>query len=390
MDESKHKILFVALALCGSISGACWFSGAPHIAISIAITTIIWFGISLFVSQQRNTAKAQHPKVESDTNINNQRINEYKKQIAEIAKNNLQNSLQHLTTVQNKIEEAVLSLNNCFNELNECSARQQEIMSKLLIQLSGQNESDSNGFTIESIAIETQDIMEKFTELLIEVSDKSIASAHRTEDMSDQIDKIFDLIGDVKGIAEQTNLLALNAAIEAARAGESGRGFAVVAQEVRTLSNQSSELNTEIRNQAEHTKNTINDVKVIIGEMASIDMNMAIHAKGQGETMLEQLKDMNKAIETALEHSNTIANQIQVNVNQAVQALQFEDIVAQQSQSLVTSINNITTAITTISDQHSSEENVLSTLNNLKLELDKPNNNEQPNQSKEKDDIELF
>lgn len=53
-----------------------------------------------------------------------------------------------------------------------------------------------------------------------------------------EINQIVNLITD---IAAQTNLLALNAAIEAARAGEQGRGFTVVSNEVRKLSEQTSE-----------------------------------------------------------------------------------------------------------------------------------------------------
>jgi methyl-accepting chemotaxis protein len=52
-------------------------------------------------------------------------------------------------------------------------------------------------------------------------------------DLSGQINKIVDTVGE---ISRQSNLLALNATIEAARAGQAGVGFSVVAEEMRKLS----------------------------------------------------------------------------------------------------------------------------------------------------------
>ena len=80
--------------------------------------------------------------------------------------------------------------------------------------------------------------------------------------LSQHIAKIGDLTTAISRLSNQTNLLALNASVEAARAGEYGRGFAVVATEIRQLADQS--------------KRSLEEIKVLVAEITRATHNTVI------------------------------------------------------------------------------------------------------------------
>lgn len=77
---------------------------------------------------------------------------------------------------------------------------------------------------------------------------------------SREVEKISQLTTDILNISSKTNLLSLNASVEAARAGEAGNGFAVVAEEIGRLASSCKDTANNIKGINERVVESVNEL----------------------------------------------------------------------------------------------------------------------------------
>lgn len=84
-------------------------------------------------------------------------------------------------------------------------------------------------------------ITEGVSKTLDHVHEEQQASARKSEAT------VIETLAAIEKVSFSVRLIALNAATEAVRAGEAGRGFAVIANEIRSLSDRTTELVSSVR-----------------------------------------------------------------------------------------------------------------------------------------------
>lgn len=159
-------------------------------------------------------------------------------------------SSEDITNAMNEIEQGVnqqaKDAEECLSQMDKLSKRI-ELVSENTREI-GQVADNTKKRVVEGTVI--SDELNQQTSSTIEITTAIINDIGKLAEKSSSINKIINVINE---IASQTNLLSLNASIEAARAGEHGQGFAVVASEIRNL--------------AEQSQSSVNDIKKIINSI---------------------------------------------------------------------------------------------------------------------------
>ncbi|EJL6598966.1 TPA: methyl-accepting chemotaxis protein [Vibrio cholerae] len=282
--------------------------------------------------------------------------------IEQILKENIQRITDPLQKQRQVVNTSAETINSSFIGLQRVSEEQSAISTQLVDNLLA---NQGSAFDLMQVLPKTEEIIQQFVQILVDVSEKSISAVHSIHDMSQKLDMVFKLLNQVRSLSEQTNLLALNAAIEAARAGEAGRGFAVVAQEVRNLSIQAASLNTQIEAEMKVAQDTVDIANRTVGEMASFDMTQAIESKEKVDYMLRGVQQLNTEIEQEVNKLQRLGQQLTQQVRAGTRALQFTDIVSQQGDYALGSMAFLQEATSLLKAVQSNSRDVQPVIENL-------------------------
>lgn len=238
-------------------------------------------------------------------------------ELGDIAEGNSNNaeSIEKQTVMTENIHNMILETKRMSDEMLAMAERSEEAVRD------GQQ-------TVDSLQVQSQKTREANEQVVSSVTGL-ISNAVAVEQITEQI----------FSISSQTNLLALNASIESARAGEAGRGFAVVAEEIRSLADETRKLTekiqgivTELRQNADMAKNTVDNVITISGDERDLILNAntqfgeigsrmeGLHFNVQGMyKKIEEILESNNVIVDSINHISAVSEEVTASTQQATE-----------------------------------------------------------------------
>jgi methyl-accepting chemotaxis protein len=306
-------------ALFDSATGA-GFVALVIVALGWVVAALLAGGVELGTQPEVEAATARERELIAEfTGLLDQCVVQCSSQFADIE--------GEVARTQTLLGDAIAELTASFAGMSELTHQQREIA----VQVTGAvaNEDTANVMQFDAFVANTSQVMGQVVDNVVANSKLGMELVEMTDGIAKHAQKVRGILSEIGAIAKQTNLLALNAAIEAARAGEAGRGFAVVADEVRDLSGRTTQFSQQINELMEKMQTSVHQTEQAIQRMAGQDMTFALESKVRVEAIIHAMEQQNMQRSEAIGRLANGSARVEEQVNRAVTALQFQDMVSQ-------------------------------------------------------------
>ena len=244
-----------------------------------------------------------------DSKDNLTKVGQIMKENASVTTSSISSLFTNIENMESQISTQGESVNLTANSVNGISENINSLESMIENQVAGVSQASSAieqmMGNISSVDKSVDAMANSFGELFdttnIGIKKQELVS-QKIKDIEKQSENLQSANTVIATIAGQTNLLAINAAIEAAHAGESGKGFSVVADEIKKLSESSTQESNKINDQLREITNSITSVV-----QASIE---SMEAFSKVSTLINSTNDMVMSIKRAMNEQNSGSKQI--------------------------------------------------------------------------------
>jgi len=386
----RKRQLIVFFVISVTLLVASYFRTAPaHLArnpsgaisayvictLAAIITNMIMLTLDRFSSKIINSAEVSEEKAQKSLGAITQAIEESKNGL-EVGKRLYEetqiagDSINQLTKLYMGVSNDATGLSSESVKITQSSAHVKNQATEMKASVVQQNDSISETsnamINISKKLSQMSDVAESRRANLSEIIQNLDSQMYQIRTLVDEVEQVKEssegiagFVKTVDSIAAQTGLLAMNASIEAAHAGDKGKGFSVIAQEIRKLSeqttNNASKISDELQNNTEVVKKT---------------SSSALSFRDFTQKTTEELRSTVSAIEEILagilevnSESQTIMRSLEQVVTQSEKTGSIvDDVVAE-----INVQNETLTKMSQFAEQlHNSVDGMESQLNNIK------------------------
>ncbi|MFW5988429.1 MAG: phosphate/phosphite/phosphonate ABC transporter substrate-binding protein [bacterium] len=257
-----------------------------------------------------------------------------------------------------RFEDISESVENNAAAAEEISATIEELSSSSNVIKEEMDKLEDFSEELVSDSEKNQKWIEESNNTLLDIANNVKKSGDSIESVEEALENTNQLLEGIIDITDQINLLALNASIEAARAGEAGRGFNIVAGEIKSLSEETEELTTKI-------KDAINNINLEIKNTDQIIEKGLDNIEGVEELAGKSIDSFNLMNNNLHNVMDSISKLSESTENQASATEQTTQAVESMTQEFINISENVSEVDKNIKNQKNNSETLIKYSKNL-------------------------